>query len=777
MLFIRRRREYLFIVSLLLRGSQLYRAEENHQKEKTTVWDFLSYGFRMSMEAKNEMNSCLDRTQTILTSSGGGVSLWRSTITAFIASRVNGSLDKVERRLRDNLSSEESTSTGNIHDAFENQSSLTLKEPFISTSKIKNEVSKTLMAESFINNSSTSSQDSKHNHVYHAQSNDNDSSDSSLIKSNQFHIQTQALDSSNIVYLRDNSKLTSDKGPHGLRALRKKAARVTGVHGFFSGKKGETSGYEPKRLTQELDENDLSIIRRRIAAIKVARERVAEKVAVDEKRLEWKVNTTGPVPFRRFFGLRRRSRAFQNRTYANVVLKSDNVEGNDQRSIATTKLERSETSRESLLVDNLERDKRLKEIERLILEGQRRIVQLQVQKELLQQQLNPLFNYSSTEFLSKIQDFNNTSTDIPRIFNFPSQQIVTEYIRELIDTKRLIKLNHTHLWRYESDEDDIDDIGDDLLTPSGDSQKLYEQISGTTEQRIRDRRSTNGPPTGGGSWLLRQSIGKGGSIGEKIGEMIETAAYRGICSAVMSFLARLIAQLHGLNVLTHSDVRLYMQNSPDLPPVSRKQPFDTDNYAQETLRRVIRKNSKRRKGHQRTHRPSTEDYFIQRNAVVETLLSHCQISAPLLKLFPLSWQRAMLGNCVTLSLAVIADFCENIQIPILGHILSLSLQPITEDEILHQIDTNRLFFNHRFAKPVEFEAAVRATALDISESFLFLDRWHERALGSDLLRAQLGNLVARLVLTLVDEILCGTRIDLWTSQAGGPRMLLGFQYK
>jgi hypothetical protein len=35
-----------------------------------------------------------------------------------------------------------------------------------------------------------------------------------------------------------------------------------------------------------------------------------------------------------------------------------------------------------------------------------------------------------------------------------------------------------------------------------------------------------------------------------------------------------------------------------------------------------------------------EEAFIQRDAVVETLFSHCQISAPLLKLFPLAWQRA-----------------------------------------------------------------------------------------------------------------------------------------
>jgi hypothetical protein len=463
----------------------------------------------------------------------------------------------------------------------------------------------------------------------------------------------------------------------------------------------------------------------------------------------------------------------------------------------------------SLSPEELEQADMLAKIDTMIAEGQRRILYLQCKKDLIQQHLNPLFNYTSSRLNlnSHVEDitYNNT-TEIPRMFNFPSPHVVHEYIQELIDTHRLTKLNHTHLWRYETDEDYDDDIGDDLLTPSADAQRLYNDWSepddGFMNQlKNKDRRNANGSPMGGGSWLLRQSIGKSGSIGEKIGETVESAAYKGVCSAVMSFLARLIAQLHGVNVLMHSHVRLFMQSSPDLPPVSKKHMFDAENYAQETMRRVMRKSSKKRKMNQKYQRSFGEDHFVQRNAVVETLLSHCQISAPLLKLFPLAWQRAMLGNCVTLVLAIISgtcyecmiertvlqnltnihlallDFCDNIQFPILGHILSLSLQPITEDDILRQIGTNKFFFNHRFSKPDEFEAAVRATANDISENLRFLDRWHERALGSDLLRAQLGNLIARIVLTLVDEILCGARIDLWTSQAGGPRLLLGLQYK
>lgn len=86
-------------------------------------------------------------------------------------------------------------------------------------------------------------------------------------------------------------------------------------------------------------------------------------------------------------------------------------------------------------------------------------------------------------------------------------------------------------------------------------------------------------------------------------------------------------------------------------------------------------------------------------------------------------------------------------------------------------------FNHRRARPEEFEAAVKATAEDVSKGLAFLDRWHERALGGDMLRAQIGNLIARVVLTLTDEVLSGARMDLWSAQAGGPRIVAGLEYR
>ena len=85
--------------------------------------------------------------------------------------------------------------------------------------------------------------------------------------------------------------------------------------------------------------------------------------------------------------------------------------------------------------------------------------------------------------------------------------------------------------------------------------------------------------------------------------------------------------------------------------------------------------------------------------------------------------------------------------------------------------------NHRRARPEAFEAAVRATAEDVSQGLKILDRWHERALGSGMLRAQIANLIARIVLTLADEVLSGARMDLWAAQAGGPRVVSGLEYR
>jgi len=246
----------------------------------------------------------------------------------------------------------------------------------------------------------------------------------------------------------------------------------------------------------------------------------------------------------------------------------------------------------------------------------------------------------------------------------------------------------------------------------------------------------------------------------------------------MGALARSISAIHGINVMTHSDVRLFMEQAPDLPPLAAGiiPGSGKTNYAQEALQDAMRRGARKAKNGRRYNR-SEGSSFIQRDAVVETLLSHCQISAPLLQLFPLAWQRAMLGNIITLITAVMSDFCSGLEFQILGHRLSFAFTPITEEDMIRHIGMAGEGFNRRRATSAQFEAAVRATAEDLSENLRFLDRWHERALGSGMLRTQIANLIARLVLTLADDVLSGARMDLWAAHAGGPRLVAGLEYR
>lgn len=521
------------------------------------------------------------------------------------------------------------------------------------------------------------------------------------------------------------------------------------MHGFLSGKNvTETNTQlvevEEPVAEEDMHPEDLGRVQRRISAIQRAKQKV--------ERLEAeKADSTEEMSSKK--GRRRKNK------------KDAAKAAPDSNGIAETITpEIAELSRERELEEE-RRKERVKEIDRLIVEGQAALVELQCEKDALQRRPNPLYNYS-TEVDEEGQE--NHSRD----FNFPPDDLVEEYLDELFTAGRLVKMNHTHLWKSGPglDDDDDETIGDDLLTPSADARKLYEE-----ERSKRTTREIKGPRNGGGgSWLLRQA-----SLGEKIGEATEVAGYKSVCASVMASLARSIGALHGINIMTHTDVRLYMENAPDLPPLGQTvipgSSHET-NYAQEAIREAMLRGIHKRKKKPKKARMA-EAAFLQRDAVVETLISHCQISAPLLKLFPLAWQRALLANMITLIVAVVSDFCDGIQLQILGHALTFSFRPITEKDLIRHIGMAGNGFNHRRARPEEFEAAVQATAEDVSASLKFLDRWHERALGSGLLRAQIANLIARIVLTLADEVLSGARLDLWSAQAGGPRMVAGLEYR
>ena len=504
-------------------------------------------------------------------------------------------------------------------------------------------------------------------------------------------------------------------------------------------------------------------------------------------------------------------------------LSAEEIREVQRKKEARIRIEQEEEERRRIELDikrkemheTAKRMERVREIDRLISEGQDRLQELICEKDVLQKRPNPLFDYTASEIKSddtndKEEKKNNADENIDflnssnqksqkddeqplieavRIFKFPPDELVEEYLDMMFWTRRLNKMNHSDLWKDDPTADDEEDetLGDDLFTPSADAHILYERRGGgnNNRRRHRDRKQGRKKKTGGGgSWLLRQSLFTGPSFGEKIGEVAETAAYKAVCGSLMSGLARSLSGLHGVNVMKHSDIRLVLENAPDLPPIGSDGVIpgsSSANYAQETIQRMMKEKTRKLKKKSRRRGNTADDGFVQRDAVTELLLSHVQISAPLLKLFPLAWQRALLGNILTLSTALISDFLDGLEFQILGHRLKMSFTPITEMDMIHHLRLSQsggvYSNNNRRARPEEFEAAVAATAEDLADELKFLDRWHERALGSGVLRSQIANLIARIVLTLTDEILSGARMDLFTTQAGGPRIVAGLEYR
>jgi len=585
-----------------------------------------------------------------------------------------------------------------------------------------------------------------------------------------------------------------------LRPIRKAISKVTGLSGFFSGK--QLNGVDVDEDLVAVNEDELGIIQRRIAAIDMARRAVERRARTDEGKRRFgfgpsNINDSGekigPI---KWLGARRRALLGPKIDEANVenvvsrqlTAKQGDILFREFPSVLDAVAQADAEARKAKSVLELAKERkrrvRIQEIDRQIRMGQELLIELQSERDDLLKSPNPLFNYT------KIRDKDSDVVRTKRQLNFPPADLVDEYMEQLVSSGRLTMLNHTYLWKVAPSEEDYDEddesIGDDLFTPSADARKLYEKK--TRNGKDRKRSSGIGVSTGGGgSWLLRQSIGKGESLGEKIGSVMEMSTYKAVCKSIMAVLARSISALHGVNVMQHSDIRIYLEDSPDLP--LHTDFGDGETYAQEAIKRVINRRASgkgKKKGKHKNrysasyHGNENVDSFIQRDAVVETMLSHCQISAPLLKLFPLPWQRAFLSNIVTLVACVVSDFASGIRIQIMGHQLTFAFQPITEQDMMEQALLSMSHpppFNNRKSRPQEFEAAVTAAANDLSEQLMFLDRWHERALGSGMLRAQLSNLIARVVLTLVDEVLTGTQMNMWTKQASGPRVIAGLEYR
>lgn len=493
--------------------------------------------------------------------------------------------------------------------------------------------------------------------------------------------------------------------------MRKVAARATGTHGFLSGKPSEAR-FSKLHLGQK---------RQRQSAIYRATRELETPVSSPTERYNKHWSSS--------YWLRRR--------WTNVAASSGEYQFVLQKTLQDE-------------FDSKARMRRLKEIGNEMQQAGERLAQLACEKDVLQERHNPLWKYEVKDY-QRASLPTNASSSAARHFNFPNDDLVVDYLDMLFVSGRLTHLNHTELWRNENLEEP-DEFDDEFLGP------IPRPID---EQKQSEEEGT------AGSWLLRNGLG------EKIGVATERAAYKAVCKALMSVLARSLGSLHGISVMAHSDIRITMEQTPSLPPLAGHIPGSDGNrnYAQATIKSVMQRGSRAN----RNRKP--KDDFIQKAAVVETLLSQCQIAAPIMKLFPLAWQRALLGNILSMVTALITDFCEGVEFQLLGHRLALSFTPITEDDMMEAIHSSGGTQNRPTRDPETFEAAVQATAEDMAEELQFLDRWHERALGGGVLRSQIATLIARLVLTLVDDILVASKMDLWTSQAGGPRMFAGLEYR
>jgi len=160
------------------------------------------------------------------------------------------------------------------------------------------------------------------------------------------------------------------------------------------------------------------------------------------------------------------------------------------------------------------------------------------------------------------------------------------------------------------------------------------------------------------------------------------------------------------------------------------------------------------------------------------LLRSSQVSAPLLKLFPIKFQRALLGNIISIVTSIISDAVGNTRVRILGHQLTLNFSPVSEQDAIQylskQLQQQQLPQSKK--KREDFEVAIKAITDKLGHELKFLDKVHHRLLGSGLLRVQVASLLARIILNLVDDLVGGFKIDFWTN-GGGPRVLAGLEIR
>eukprot|EP00977_Amphora_coffeiformis_P028832 scaffold37412_cov153-Amphora_coffeaeformis.AAC.1 len=200
-----------------------------------------------------------------------------------------------------------------------------------------------------------------------------------------------------------------------LRVVRKQVASVTGLHGAISGKSRKVARPTSVPIAQEDDEH-MGMLRRRLAAI-------------DRARGNLGLSANG------------NDREGRKRGIFGRLLSSDEESLRDEESQYSFILQQERNRAEAKA-----RQKRVQEIDEQIAQGQKRLLQLATEKDILQRRPNPLWNYTTTlEELDRARrppTENSTaeatkSVNPSRQFNFPPPDLVDEYLTILFASGRL----------------------------------------------------------------------------------------------------------------------------------------------------------------------------------------------------------------------------------------------------------------------------------------------------------------------------------------------------
>jgi hypothetical protein len=213
------------------------------------------------------------------------------------------------------------------------------------------------------------------------------------------------------------------KVSRSLRQSRKLAARLTGFHGLLSGKPYQETTSE---VASDESQEEMTGYRKRVEAIVKARESVEQAVSSASR------------PRKRFPFFTRRRRRNKSRT---LDQEDEKEEGEDD---VVSDAGRGESLAEGKIEEGI-REERVKDIDRLIVEGQERLQQLICEKDVLQRRPNPLYTYESIDSEKLSGDSKEASdasvgVEASRDFKFPRDDLVEEYLEMIFWSRRLTKV-------------------------------------------------------------------------------------------------------------------------------------------------------------------------------------------------------------------------------------------------------------------------------------------------------------------------------------------------